>query len=38
MLKMTLYRIKGTSEWKVLSTSAVFMLLRTGSKYSTRTL
>ena len=38
MLRLTLYRIQGTTEWKVLGKSAAIMLLRTGAKYSTRTL
>ena len=37
-IKLTLYRIKGTTEWKVLGQSAAIMLLRTGVKYSTKTI
>ena len=38
MPKITLYRIKGTSEWKVFGIAAAIKLAQTGQKFSTRTL
>lgn len=38
MPKMTLYRIKGTTEWKVLGKSSAIKLAVLGVKFTTKTL
>jgi hypothetical protein len=38
MPKITLYKIKGTTEWKIFGIAAAIRLATTGQKFSTRTL